>query len=207
MPQVSKVSGIFSSCLSVGKHRSKPGNNSFDFGRIHKCKNQKVLCTTFEPQILAGIGQFIWVGKQRWVQHQREITQDFLLFASLNFARARIQNVNLFCFCSFDYKHWFQFCICFTLILQKSDGQVSAQRQKSQLQTDRHHHPFFPSTTRAGHMWWGKNEWQPHTSRLHNFITESWLCSGGTTVRQQPVSTSHLSILALLIKLSVKGGN
>lgn len=80
MPQVSKVSGIFSSCLSVGKRRSKPGNNSFDFGRVHKCKNQKVLCTTFEPQILAGIGQFIWVGKQRWVQHQREITQEFFSY-------------------------------------------------------------------------------------------------------------------------------
>lgn len=60
-------------------------------------KKQKVLCTTFEPQILAGIGQFIWVGKQRWVQHEREITQEFLLFESLNFARAQIQNLNLSC--------------------------------------------------------------------------------------------------------------
>lgn len=77
MPQVSKVSGFFSSCLCVGKRRSKPGNDSFDFGRVHKCKNQKVLCTTFEPQILAGIGQCIWVGKQRWVQHQRKLRRNF----------------------------------------------------------------------------------------------------------------------------------
>lgn len=64
-PKYQKSVGFFFSCLSIGKRRSKPGNNSFDFGRVHKCKNQKVLCTTFEPQILAGIGQFIWVGKQR----------------------------------------------------------------------------------------------------------------------------------------------
>lgn len=87
---------FFYYCLRVGECSNKQEKLGWTLAG-HTSAKKKAQCTTFERKILVGIEQFIWVRKQREVQHQSEITEEFLLFACLNFARAQTQNLNFCC--------------------------------------------------------------------------------------------------------------